>query len=290
MADRRQNPWFVLIKKALFRAAFAGFVLLQVVLLGLIAAGISTLFPSDKFFVQDIRLALTFVALLLIGAGSYLVFQRMTRVDYVVAASERWLAERRQTNRRWIKWRRKLKRWAVWIPALSVVLACTFLDQTRAVASHLFQPRAGRIIGYRVSIPMSWTVWFGQPYLRADQTWSFVTSMKSTGTLPAVRDYYLGRAPHFHMSEMAFYGAKGEQLKTNRHSPFGYDRTISSWESTFAGGLLTCSEYFSNYKREIGSREIACWTPNGDFSCFFSGYEPDVDEFYQTLQATRAVR
>ena len=58
MVDREQSPWFVLIKKVLFRVAFAGFGLPQVVVLGLIAAGISTLFPSDKFFVRDILVSL----------------------------------------------------------------------------------------------------------------------------------------------------------------------------------------------------------------------------------------
>ena len=120
--------------------------------------------------------------------------------------------------------------------------------------------------------------------------WSFVSAIKSTGTLPAVRDYYRGRKPHFHMSEMVFYGAKGAQLETNHHSPFGNDNMIYSYRSTFAGGQLICSEYLSRYNHEKDAREIACWTPSGDFSCFFFGYESDVSDYYNTLQAIRAVR
>lgn len=285
MADRKWHPCIVLAEKVLFRFAFAVCVLFAVVLWFLALAGASIPFRSDGHLPVGVFITLLFLGLFGIGAASYVVFQSLTRADYVLTESERWLAERRNAGNPWIKRRKVITRWAVWIPTVSVVLACIFLDQTRAIGSHLFQPAAGRIIGYRVSIPLRWMVWFNAPELGRDDVWSFVTATRSTGTVRAARDYYRGRVPHFHMSEMAFYGARGAQLETNRHSPFGPDRMTFSYKSRFAGGDLVCSQYLPRHEHEADAREIACWTPKGDFSCSFSGYESDVSDFYQTLAA-----
>ena len=158
VAERRRNPRFVLIRKVLFRVAFAGFILLQIVLLGLIAAGISTLFPSDKYFVQGDRLYLALAALLLIGAGSYLEFRRMRRAEYVSAESEKWLAERRHPGPRLLKRRKTIKKWAVRIPTAIVVLTWAFLDEAWSFASHVLHPHSGKLIGYQVSILLTCTI------------------------------------------------------------------------------------------------------------------------------------
>ena len=86
---------------------------------------------------------------------------------------------------------------------------------------------------------------------------------------------------------MAFYGASGEQVEIDRHSPFGYDTMLSSKTSGFRSGTITSSDYGPRYQDEGSYREIACSTPKGDFSCFFGGNEKDVQQFYQTLQAVR---
>lgn len=286
MAEPKPNPLFTLIKKVLFRVAFGGFILLQLLLLALLIAGTSSLFGPDNFFVQGILAILLFSGLFAIGAGSYLVFERMTRVEYILTESERWLAERHDGDPRRTKRRKQLRRWAVWIPAVSVLLAVLFLDQTWAIASHLFHPGAGRLIGYRISVPLNWTVGFGMPYLTKDQTWSFVSTQRIRGALGAAEDAYLGRKPGLVISEMAFYGASGRQVETNRHSPFGnYDILITSRTSTFGKETITCSDYAPHYEHENAFREISCLTPKGDFSCFFSGDETDVPQFYRTLQS-----
>ena len=221
-----------------------------------------------------------------IGGGGYLVFQRMTRVEYILTESERWLAERHAADPRRSKRRKRLRRWAVWLPAVSVLLAVLFLDQTWAIASHLFHQGSGKLIGYRISVPLNWTVGFGMPYLTKDQTWSFVSAHRIKGALGAAQDAYLGRKPGLVISEMAFYGASGETVEANRHSPFGsYDTLISSRTSTFGKETITCSDYAHHYEHANGFREISCHTPKGDFSCFFSGDETDVPQFYRTLQS-----
>jgi hypothetical protein len=286
VAGQKPNPLFTLMKRVLFRVAFGGFIILQLLLLALLIAGTSSLFAPDNLFIQGILAILPFSGLFAIGAGSYLVFQRMTRVEYILTESERWLAERHDADPRRSARRKWIRRWAVWIPAVSVLLAVLFLDQTWAVASHLFHPGSGKLIGYRISVPINWTVDFGMPYLSKDQTWSLVSAKRIRGTLRAVRDVYSGRKPGLVISEMAFYGASGEQVETNRHSPFGnYDTLISSRTSTFGKETIACSDYAPHYEHENGFREISCLTPKGDFSCFFSGEETDVPQFYRTLQS-----
>ena len=125
----------------------------------------------------------------------------------------------------------------------------------------------------------------GSPYRNDAQTWSFVAATKTTGMLRSGVDVFVGRKPRLLISEMAFYGASGEQVETTRHSPFGRDRLVSSQTSGFGSGTITCSDYVP--QDEIGGRirEIACITPKGDFSCFFGGSEEDAAQFYQTLRA-----
>jgi len=98
MADWKRNPWCALIEKVAFRVAFAVCILIQVILLTLLVAGLAALSPSNNEFIQHFLVALVFFGLLPIGAGSYLLFQRLTRPDYVRAEAERWLTERQHPN------------------------------------------------------------------------------------------------------------------------------------------------------------------------------------------------
>jgi hypothetical protein len=108
------------------------------------------------------------------------------------------------------------------------------------------------------------------------------------GKLSAGLDVFLGRDPHLVVSEMAFYGAAGEQTEAGRHSPFSYyDEVISSRELPFGRGIIQCSDYASRYVREKNYREVACTTPKGDFFCFFSGNERYVPQFYHILQTVK---
>src|ERR1700730_2669935 len=140
--------------KILFRVAFGGFIVQLVVSVALLLAAISSLFDSDNFLIQGILGVLAFAALFPIGAGSYLLFRRMTREDYLRAESEKWLAERRHPNQGQLKRRKTLKRWALWIPTVIVVLVCAFFDEAWPFASHLLHPHSGRLVGYQVSIPL----------------------------------------------------------------------------------------------------------------------------------------
>lgn len=270
-----------LILRELSRVAFAVCILIQTVLFAALIGLISHYWPSD------VLAAVFFIGLFLIGAGYYWEFRWLTRVEYVLSESKRWLAERRKADLARIKRRRRLKRWAIWIPTVTVVLACLFLDATFALTSHLVHPGSFRLIGYRVSIPFDWTIGFSSPHKHATDTWSFVTANKTNGMLRAGLDFYLGRKPHLMFSEMAFYGAAGDQIQTNRDSPFWVDRLISSHRDLFPGGEITCSDYAPS-QTDQDYREVACFASHGDFFCFVSGNDEDVQQFYGVLRGVQA--
>ena len=105
--------------------------------------------------------------------------------------------------------------------------------------------------------------------------------------LRAGLSFYLRQKPRLSISEMAFYGAAGDQIQTNRDSPFGADRLISSHRDYFPGGEITCSEY-SPSQTERDYREVGCSSLRRDFFCFVSGNDEDVAQFYRVLRGVQA--
>ncbi len=137
MADRKPNALFSLVENVLFRVAFAGIILLELFICGLSLSGLAQILPENNKFVGYVLIILLLISLFAIGAASHLIFQRFTRAQYVVAESERWLAERRETVVS-LKRRKSLRYWTAWIPTVAVMIACVFLDSTFALTSHLF--------------------------------------------------------------------------------------------------------------------------------------------------------
>jgi hypothetical protein len=121
--------------------------LCRFVVLGALVVVASELIPQDYYFLQVTLVTVFLLSPFAIGASSYFVFQRFTRVQYTLAESQRWVAERRNKDARRIQRRNRLRRWAVWIPASSVLLFCLFLDETWPPATHLLYPRSGRPVG-----------------------------------------------------------------------------------------------------------------------------------------------
>jgi hypothetical protein len=268
------------VHRTLFRVAFAGLILIQVVLLGAFSAFVSAYWPSH------VLIALAFAGLPLIGAGNYFLFQNLTRAESVGIEAEKWLARRgRGMPTHHPKWRKIVNRFAPWIPALVVVGMCSFLGETFAVASHMFRSRTGNVLRYRVSIPLTWIVTQSEPDMSGNHTWSLVTAMRLRDVVRAGLDGYLLRTPAPFFSEMAFYGSpNGDSL--NARAP---DGVVSTWSSPLAGSTITCWEYIPQYRGAgvDSGRFIRCSTPRGDFSCWFRGKSRDAQDFYRTLQSVR---
>jgi hypothetical protein len=82
----------------------------------------SEIVPDPNYRLLGILIVLTLSGPFVVGACSYVIFQRMTRVEYVQSESEKWLAERRHPDPRLLKRRKTVKKWAVWIPTAIVVV------------------------------------------------------------------------------------------------------------------------------------------------------------------------
>jgi hypothetical protein len=134
--------------------AFALCVLLQIVLWFWLLAGVSLLFHSDNSFVQAFCLGVAFLGIFLIGVANYFTDERIIREEYICSQAETGLAERR-TNTDPTKRHKVLRRFALWIPTVTVVLACVFFEGIWAFGSPLVYPRRGSLSGHGVSIPIT---------------------------------------------------------------------------------------------------------------------------------------
>ena len=218
------------------------------------------------------------MALFLIGAGSYLVFRRMTRAEYVIAESERWLAERRQTSR-WIK--RRKKRWALRVPASVIILICTSLDYTWALASHLLHPRSGRLIEYEVPIPLMWSIAYTNVRRSITDADSIVVAARYRGLIKAGSGLYIGRRP-FSASNMNFRSIPaGDVLATGSVTKIISVRTLP-----FGTRAIQCMEEIPPHWMTSG-RYIHCSTPTGNLSANFQGADEDVAAFYDVLSSVK---
>ena len=277
------RKFLTLCGKVLFRVAFAGFIVLQLVVFVLLLWGISHFLPEDNDFVTAVGFVLILTSPFLVGAGNYLIFQRMTRLQYVLAESERWLAARGKLDASDIRRRYRVRRWLIWTPALSVLLFCLFLDETWPPTSHLLHPRSGKLIGYQVPIPFRWTVIFNEPDDgRNDRSYFYLN--RWGGTLRAGIDPFIGRRPSMTASSLgcSSSSSQGFEVYSTTTSP---DQLIGTRTYTLAGVPLNCAEFLSKDQwTGEESHIISCLNVTRDFSCYFSGKQEDVADVYRMMQ------
>jgi len=260
-----------------FRLAFAGFIVAEVVVWVLLLGGVSKLFSEDNFVVGGILVTLAFIGVFAIGALSYFIFQRMTRAGYVLDESEKWLALRTWDQRR-VRRRKTLHRWAPWIPTLAVVLLCIFMDYTWAFTSHLFHPDCGRLTGYEVSIPFTWSIAYSD-IRRRDGTFSTIVAERYRGLIKAGSGLYVGHGrPPFSYSNMSFQSVPGGDERFTRPGA----KVIAVQTVPLGTDNITCWEEVPPRWMTSG-RYIRCSTPTGNFSAGFSGANEDVGDFYRVL-------
>jgi len=218
------------------------------------------------------------------GAASYTEYQWLTRAEAVSLEADRWLAERRHPNPRRLKRQKLIKRWAVWIPTLTVVLVCLFFDDTWAVGSHLLHPHRGRLIGYEVPIPLRWTILYSDLGINENGVHDIVVAARYRGLLRAGSGLYIGRLP-FSYSIMNFRSTPGGDPRLS-----GPGREVISTRTLLLGGrAVTCLEERPPHWTPA-KRYIRCSTSNSDFSGDFNGSDEDADEFYRTLQTVKPTR
>jgi hypothetical protein len=254
-------------------------ILVQVVLFALLLGLISHYWPSEVLIV------VFFIGLFAIGAGSYKEFQWLTRVEAVRLEAERWLAERRHPNPHWLKRRKTIKRWLLWVPSVTVVLVCLFFDGMWAFTSHLLHPGRGRLIGYEVSIPLNWTIIYSDIDANRKGDPSIVVAARYRGLLRAGSGLYVGQRPPFSVSTMNFRSTPGGDPLAIRPAT----TIISERTMPFAKDTIVCREG-APPRWMISPRYISCSTSTGDFSGSFNGGDEDASEFYRTLEAIKPMK
>ena len=285
MADRKRNPWLVPIRKVLFRLAFAVFILFQFVVFVMLLWALSRILPEDNDFITGTVIVLVLISPFAIGATSYVVFQRMTRVEYILAESERWLAERRETRMAPHKWRRVLRHWMVWIPTLTVLLFCLFLDQTLPPLSHLLHPGYGRLGAYRVSLPLDWTVVFSESGPEGSPGRLYAVANRWTGMLGSAINEFHGRKPTMTSSALGCYSSPSEgdgSFSLGKDQ----DRPIRNRRYSMENMTLTCEEVVSgNVQTDRESYIVSCVTAEHDFYCgLYGGNKDESSEFYNMVE------
>ena len=288
MADRRRNPWFALIKKVLFRVGFAGFIVVEFAVFVLLLWVVSEIVPDPNDFPLGLLIVLVLLGPFLIGACSYMIFRRMTRLEYVQSESEKWLAERGHPNPRLLKRRKTIKKWVVWIPTAIVILTWVFLDEAWSFASHVLHPQSGKLVGYQVAIPLTWTIpsnAYSSGTYNGDYAHSIVVAERYRGLSRAWNSLSVGGRASFSTSTMNFRSIPtGDPLASK---PSG--KVISTRTLPFGKGTITCLEELPPHWM-IATRYIGCSTPKGDFSAGFSGDDEDASQFYRTLETIKPTK
>jgi hypothetical protein len=273
------------VKRTLLSGAVAGLIAFWVGLLVVLLAAISSVWLNDNLFL------LFFVVLLPIGACGFLLRRRLNSTEEVRIEANRWLAERNRIAAGGRQRRQAMaRRWALWIPTLLVLGVSAFPEQMLAVASRLFHPHSGRVLGYQVSIPSGWVITMSEADV-GNRLWSVVAADRYSGINGAGIAVWLGRQPSLRFSHMAFYGAPLPE-QVGDAFPSSLDVVVSSETLSFGAGTITCWRCFPSYIRQQAKdfQYVRCSTAAGDFRALFSGDQAGEPDFYRALQTVRKTR
>lgn len=135
---------------------------------------------------------LLFYALLplVLGAvflGLFLTIRKLRRRSIQLNAASRLSELQSGTNRGDRKWRSRGLRLASCFPALTVLIVFLWLPELWGTVTHLTQPHAGNLSGYRVPIPVGWIIFESIPPTSAGE--SFVAGFHLQGIHFDVKPY-----------------------------------------------------------------------------------------------------
>jgi len=267
----------------LFRAAFGILILIQLILWGLFLGAIAHFVPEENYSIGGALLVILFIGIPVIGGCNHFLFQRFTRTQYLLAESQRWLTERQNRSARQIRLRNRVRRWAMWIPAVSVTLFCLFLDHTWPVTSQLRHAGYGRLGAYHLSLPLDWTVVFSEPGPQGSVGRLYVYANHWKGMLRSGVEEFLGRRLSMTSSTLACYSSPSENFDT--FSLGNHDRMFATRTFSLKSITLTCEESVVRDSQSAESHRISCLTPEHDFYCgLYDGDQGDSSEFYAMLQ------
>jgi hypothetical protein len=172
---------------------------------------------------------------------------------------------------------------APWIPTVTVILVCVFLDYTWPIATHLLAPGRGRLVGYEVPIPLTWSIAYFDLGRQNDAN-NVVVVERYRGLIKAGSGFYLGHRRPFSTSNINFRTFPGGH-PVSAEPP---TNIISVRVLPFAKGTIECHEDVLPWWMTSG-HYIGCFTSTGDFSANFNGIDGDVAAFYQMLASVERV-
>jgi hypothetical protein len=234
---------------------------------------------------NGIGLTLFLFLLIVIGGADSVAFQRITRERFIREQALKPLLNRtRKSNPGRGYWRKAARRWVVCIPILAAVTLSLFVPETLGMVSHLFHRGSGRLLGYRISIPIHWMIFGEGPDIDGTRTFSLVAAYQCKGVFRAGITSYWRRSPP--ASEMVFYGEPQGDPEF-RMPP--NDTIIATRTLPFANGTIICWEWIPRYV--LGERDrllsITCATSHRDFIASFGGDRGDAPDFYRTVQRVK---
>lgn len=259
-----------------------------VLILLLVAVGILLEWVSSITWASTGSIVLFAVFLVMVGTGITTVLVLVIKkgaARSVRLETARWLDERRSAiDPLQRTWRRRAIRLAPWVPVMTVLFVFLFLPEIWGILSHLSQPQARNLCGYRVPIPVTWIV-LGHDNQQADGQ-SSVMGLTSRGM-------GFDPTPYLHADFPLSTWAIGtepyrEGYEPPTHSWMRGDDTITGQRGFTVGtNRLTCMEYSPSYMRRPphvpSSLSIDC---SGSIRLYarFVGRRDQVPIFYGMLE------
>lgn len=278
-----QNRWSRLLRKIL---AFVTFTVTYVFAVVGSQAFVYSVFSGASFYVT-----VEVVALITTNALMFVTFfyYRQTTGDlWISEEAERFLRIRsRQTSKSTSRWRKRIRRSALWAPTALVLLAFLFLPESLGMLSHLFWNRT--INGRNLEVPLTWIIaddatTFEDGHNIGRSIW--IVAAKGIGRVGAGK-YWRKEVP---VSEMSF-ASYPTSLYEPRPSP--YSKVVARRELHLGNEVLICWDIvpFAETRPEPMNpqlAEIVCDGMRNDFHVSFSGSRADLGTFNDMLQRRSA--
>ena len=221
-------------------------------------------------------------ATILIGAGSYFIYQRVMCTRSVRGEAERWLADRSRRTPQQRARLRRFKQIGIWIPTLLGTIFFLFAPEIFGVATHVLNPGPARLIGYEVSFPVTW-IFIGASS-NDSHTWAVAGAIDCRGPLRGGRRRYWPLNPQASAVDVITSSSGSSIFRRNPNTP------VSVRSVRIGAEPALCREYPRYYDWEPTLRIVECSTLKEGISISFAGDKSNLDDFYHSLELIRKTR
>jgi hypothetical protein len=246
--------------------------------------------PLPESVALGISVLVFFAALCGIGIGLFFYFRNVVRRTFRIE-SRRWLAERQSgTDPSAIRWRNRCIRCALCIPSAVVLLVFLFLPEAWGMLSHVRNPRAGVLGGYRIPIPNTWIVLYhGEA---AEQGEDYVRGLAGRGMGIDLQSYLAGDLPLSTWTIGIARPSRSHDSTYTRWTP-NDSEIIGHRVFTIGDENVTCLEYWPAYLErpahvEDSKRAFVECSGSQRLAASFVGKRTHMSAFYRMLEGAKA--